>query len=77
MENKRTVYKMAKYEKGVQHEIIVSRRSVEPRHGYWIDVEPTLFRARFATCSECGVRQLLDKDNFCPNCGAKMGKVMV
>ena len=46
------------------------------RHGYWKDVEPTLFRNRFATCSECGVRQLIDKDNFCPNCGAKMGRMM-
>lgn len=44
----------------------------EPKHGYWRAVEPTLFSDRFATCSVCGVRQLLDKDNFCPNCGAKM-----
>ena len=46
------------------------------RHGYWKDVEFTLFRVRFATCSECGVRQLIDKDNFCPNCGAKMGMML-
>lgn len=45
------------------------------KHGRWEDVEPSLFRDKFATCSVCRVRQLLDKDSFCPNCGARMDEV--
>ena len=51
---------------------IFDKTYVKQEHGHWEDVEPTLFRDRFATCSVCRVRQLLDKDSFCPNCGAKM-----
>ena len=40
----------------------------EPKHGHWIDVEPAPFGDKYATCSECGIRQTLDKDNFCPHC---------
>lgn len=49
------------------------RQEFEPvKHGHWIDVEPAPFGDKYATCSECGVRQTLDKDNFCPNCGTRM-----
>lgn len=42
--------------------------------GTWLDVEPAPFGQRYETCSECGVRQAVDKgkDNFCGVCGARM-----
>ena len=53
-----------------------SRCSTESiKHGHWIDVRFAPLGNKYATCSECGVRQTLDKDNFCPNCGAKMDEV--
>ena len=58
------------YDKVIQQ--VVNMPTIEPKRGHWIDVEPTPFREKFATCSECGVRQLIDKDNFCSNCGASM-----
>jgi len=42
------------------------------RHGRWLDTETAPYQA---TCSVCGVRQELEFDNYCPNCGAKMDEV--
>ena len=56
--------KMTEYEKGVQHGIIVGRRSVEPKHGRWI------WKGHYLVCSECGKEN--DRKNYCPNCGSKM-----
>ena len=41
----------------------------EPKHGRWINAE---YKPYEATCSVCGVRQRLERDNYCPNCGARM-----
>lgn len=38
----------------------------EPKHGKWIPNSPFT-----GNCSECGSNGNL-KDNYCPNCGAKM-----
>ena len=48
--------------------------STELKHGRWVDVEPAPWGQVYETCSECGIRQALDKgkDNFCGVCGAKM-----
>lgn len=50
---------------------------VEPvRHGYWIDAvyyietEVGLFPGR--ECSYCHEIMIVEFDNYCPNCGAKM-----
>lgn len=40
-------------------------------HGEWIPILSWKFGYR---CSECN-RMIVDKTNFCPNCGAKMGDV--
>ena len=44
------------------------------RHGHWVDVEPAPWGQVYETCSECRIRQALDKgkDKFCGVCGAKM-----
>lgn len=44
------------------------------KSGTWLDVEPAPFGQRYETCSECGVRQAVDKgkDKFCGVCGARM-----
>lgn len=64
---------MTEYEKGVRHGIIIGRRSVEPKHGRWIEVsdgsgcvgEPC------EACSVCGM-QTDYPSNYCPNCGSDM-----
>ena len=43
------------------------------KHGKWIETEykPHVY----CKCSLCGHREKInDKSNYCPNCGAKMGK---
>lgn len=47
---------------------------VKVKHGRWIDVEPAPWGQVYETCSECGIRQTLDKgkDKFCGVCGARM-----
>ena len=44
------------------------------KSGKWLDIEPAPFDQIYETCSECGVRQTVDKgkDNFCGVCGADM-----
>ena len=46
--------------------------SAQPKTGKWIDTisaNPEIKRFR---CSECGYHITLTKENYCPNCGAKM-----
>lgn len=51
---------------------------VEVRHGRWMPVEYTYFGAKRYECSECRddefwkKRFVVHKENYCPNCGAKM-----
>lgn len=48
---------------------------VEPvKHGRWIDIDPAPWGQVYGTCSECGIRQALDKgkDKFCGVCGTRM-----
>lgn len=47
---------------------------VKVKHGRWLDAEPAPWGQVYETCSECGIRQTLDKgkDNFCGVCGAQM-----
>ena len=51
---------------------------VEVRHGRWIDLRATYKDGSghlIATyCSECGTDMDIGKANYCPNCGARMGK---
>lgn len=43
----------------------------QPKIGHWIEheIEDT---CRWLTCSVCGHEWVNKKENFCPNCGAKM-----
>lgn len=52
----------------------LEQRLNAPKHGRWIDVEPAPWGQVYETCSECGIRQTLDKgkDKFCGVCGARM-----
>lgn len=44
---------------------------IEPvRHGQWLEAEKGVFPKYCGKCSECGA--VRDKENYCPNCGAKM-----
>ncbi len=54
-------------------EIIDKYREQEPKTGHWID-EVTLIGAKICRCSECNfiIQKPRIKNNFCPNCGAKM-----
>ena len=46
--------------------------SASPVHGEWIDEDEVTHK--YFKCSECGVGQFnWGEDNYCPNCGAKMG----
>ena len=48
----------------------VDALEAEPtKHGRWTNAE---YKPYEATCSVCGVRQRLERDNYCPNCGARM-----
>ena len=40
------------------------------RYGRWLEAEKGVFPAYCGKCSECGA--VRDKENYCPNCGAKM-----
>ena len=40
------------------------------RHGRWLEAEKGVFPKYCGKCSECG--KVRDKENYCPNCGAKM-----
>lgn len=48
------------------------------RHGRWMDVPYSYFGVKRYECSECygdtfwNGRYITTKDNYCPNCGAKM-----
>lgn len=48
------------------------------RHGRWVFDHMTGERAYYADCSECGNRkhfvdqEAVQKEKYCPNCGAKM-----
>lgn len=43
----------------------------ERKHGHWISLEPEI---GLYSCSECEHKILRAKCNYCPNCGAIMGK---
>ena len=44
---------------------------IEPvQHGQWLEAEKGVFPKYCGKCSECG--KVRDKENYCPNCGAKM-----
>lgn len=51
---------------------------VEVRHGEWLDAQYTYFGAKRYECSLCRDdefwkrRYIEIKENYCPNCGAKM-----
>ena len=51
---------------------------VEVRHGEWLDAQYTYFGAKRYECSQCRddefweKRYIEIKENYCPNCGAKM-----
>ena len=51
---------------------------VEVKHGEWIPVQYTYFGLKRYECSKCKddeywqKRYLEHKENYCPNCGAKM-----
>lgn len=47
--------------------------TAEPKTGHWID-EVTIIGAKICRCSECSftIPKPLIKNNFCPNCGARM-----
>ena len=53
---------------------------VEVVHGEWLDAQYTYFGAKRYECSVCrddefwGKRYIEIKENYCPNCGAKMDK---
>ena len=49
-----------------EFERLVDIEVIEPKRGEWIPNSPFT-----GNCSECGADGNL-KDNFCPNCGAKM-----
>ena len=73
-------YKMTEYEKGVLHGIIVGRRSVESKHGRWINKFVCSNNHIGLWCSECGklFYNIPTEDgeyNYCPNCGARMDEV--
>lgn len=42
-------------------------------HGEWRLIEKGPYYTHYATCSVCGVRQMLECMNYCPHCGADMG----
>lgn len=41
--------------------------------GEWRLIEKGPSYTHYATCSVCGVRQMLECMNYCPHCGADMG----
>lgn len=51
---------------------------VEVVHGEWVDVQYTYYGAKRYECSQCRddefwkKRYIEIKENYCPNCGAKM-----
>ena len=52
----------------------------EIRHGEWLDARYTYFGAKRYECSRCREdefwekRYITIKENYCPNCGAKMDR---
>ena len=50
-------------------DLLESLPSAQPerKKGRWTVTKP------FITCSECGETFILRPQNYCPNCGAKMG----
>ena len=47
--------------------------SAEPKHGEWIKNEPLPSQWQYK-CNQCGCPSKSNSHNFCPNCGAYMGK---
>lgn len=48
---------------------------IEHEKGYWSEVNEEGERDGWIPayeCSECGSQGWMDKENYCPNCGAKM-----
>lgn len=78
-------YKMTEYERGLQHGIMVGRRSVEPKHGRWLIGVGENGEPIGTYCSECGwswerniaaiqLNKVLSRIETprCPYCGARM-----
>ena len=61
--------------------VIGAEEDAKPtRHGYWIPVNPDVYGAEYFECSVCGMYSrdgLFRKElgyEYCPNCGALMGR---
>lgn len=57
---------------------ISSTRTADVRldvHGMWIFKNDNIaIPTGYYECSICGEGKLMNKDNYCPNCGAEMGE---
>lgn len=52
---------------------VLSPVTPQPNTGHWIFKNDNIaIPTGYYQCSECEKGKLLNKDNFCPNCGAKM-----
>ena len=58
-----------RWSKVIRNTVEEMKKEQEPKTGHWIDRE--IYDADRWKCSECG-RTEPYKENYCPNCGAKM-----